>query len=84
MMNKAYIYQKINEILIEEFEVDEDVIRPDALFKESLDLDRLDYVDLVVIVKSYFGVKLMETDIERATTFQDFYNIIENVIKQKI
>lgn len=84
MMNKAYIYQKINEILIEEFEVDEDVIRPDALFKESLDLDRLDYVDLVVIVESYFGVKLMETDIERATTFQDFYNIIENVIKQKI
>lgn len=84
MMNKAYIYQKINEILIEEFEVDESVIRPDALFKESLDLDRLDYVDLVVIVESYFGVKLMETDIERATTFQDFYNIIENVIKQKI
>ena len=84
MMNKAYIYQKINEILIEEFEVDESVIRPDALFKESLDLDRLDYVDLVVIVESYFGVKLMETDIERVTTFQDFYNIMENVIKQKI
>lgn len=80
MMNKECIYQKINEILIEEFDVDEDVIRPEAFFKESLDLDRLDYVDLAVIVESNFGVKLMEADFEGVTTFQDFYNVIEQKI----
>ena len=76
-MDKAQIYQKINEILVEEFEVDEEVIRPEASLKESLDLDSLDYVDLVVIIESNFGVKLVEADFEAVDTFQDFYHVVE-------
>ena len=75
-MDSAQIYQKINEILVEEFEVDEDVIRPDASLKDSLDLDSLDYVDLVVIIESNFGVKLVEADFDAVDTFEDFYNIV--------
>ena len=75
-MDSAQIYQKINEILVEEFEVDEDVIRPDASLKDSLDLDSLDYVDLVVIIESNFGVKLVEADFDAVDTFADFYNIV--------
>lgn len=77
MMDKASIYQKINEILVEEFEVDEEIISPEASLKESLDLDSLDYVDLVVIIESNFGVKLVEADFEGVITFQDFYNVVE-------
>lgn len=77
MMDKASIYQKINEILIEEFEVDEQIISPEASLKESLDLDSLDYVDLVVIIESNFGVKLVEADFDDVVTFQDFYNVVE-------
>jgi len=76
-MDKACIPQKINEILIEEFEVDEEAIHPEASLKESLDLDRLDYVDLVVVIESSFGIKLVETDFDSVITFQDFYNAIE-------
>ncbi|WP_206367371.1 acyl carrier protein [Sphingobacterium sp. SGR-19] len=77
MMDKASIYQKINEILVEEFEVDEEIISPEASLKESLDLDSLDYVDLVVIIESNFGVKLVEADFDAVITFQDFYNVVE-------
>ncbi len=83
MMDKASIYQKINEILVEEFEVDEEVISPEASLKESLDLDSLDYVDLVVIIESNFGVKLVETDFDGVITFQDFYNIVEQKMTVK-
>ncbi|PRD48934.1 acyl carrier protein [Sphingobacterium haloxyli] len=76
-MDKASVYQKINEILVDEFEVDEQIISPEASLKESLDLDSLDYVDLVVIIESNFGVKLAEADFEGVVTFQDFYNIVE-------
>ncbi|PRD53951.1 acyl carrier protein [Sphingobacterium gobiense] len=76
-MDKASIYQKINEILVDEFEVDEEIISPEASLKESLDLDSLDYVDLVVIIESNFGVKLVEADFESVVTFQDFYNVVE-------
>lgn len=82
-MNKVSIHQKINEILIEEFEVDEEVISPDASLKESLDLDSLDYVDLVVIIESNFGVKLVEADFAEMVTFQDFYDVVERKVAAK-
>lgn len=82
-MSNADIKQKINEILIEEFEVDAEVIKPMAPLKESLDLDSLDYVDLVVLIEANFGVKLGEADFSGMTTFQDFYNVIEQKITTK-
>lgn len=74
------ILNKVNHILIEEFEVDEAVIQPEANLKESLDLDSLDYVDLVVLIESNFGVKLVEADFVNMVTFEDFYQIINSKI----
>ncbi|HLT65150.1 MAG TPA: phosphopantetheine-binding protein [Flavobacterium sp.] len=82
-MNIEEIVEKINDILIEEFEVDADIIEADKNLKETLDLDSLDYVDLVVIIESNFGVRLVESDFVGMNTFQDFYNIIENKIIAK-
>ncbi|RRA95153.1 acyl carrier protein [Paenimyroides viscosum] len=77
------IIEKVNEILVEEFEVDAEVIEADKNLKQTLDLDSLDYVDLVVIIESNFGVKLVEADFIDMVTFQDFYNIINNKIAAK-
>lgn len=83
-MNIEEIIDKVNEILVEEFEVDAEVIEADKNLKQTLDLDSLDYVDLVVIIESNFGVKLVEADFMGMVTFQDFYNIINNKIAAKI
>lgn len=77
------IIEKVNEILVEEFEVDAEVIEAGKNLKQTLDLDSLDYVDLVVIIESNFGVKLVEADFVGMVTFQDFYNIINNKIAAK-
>lgn len=82
-MDKSVIIEKINDFLIDEFEVDADVIAPDAVLKDTLGLDSLDYVDLVVTVESNFGVKLGEADFVGISTFQNFYDLIENKIKAK-
>lgn len=82
-MNNVEILKKINQILIEEFEVDADVIESSNNLKESLDLDSLDYVDLVVLIESNFGVKLGEADFVDIVTFQDFYDLIERKIAAK-
>lgn len=70
------IIAKINSFLIEEFEVEEDQISPDGNLKETLDLDSLDFVDLVVIIESNFGFKVNAEDFTGIVTFQDFYNYI--------
>lgn len=82
-MNKAAIIEKINGFLIEEFEVDGDDIQPEANLKETLGLDSLDYVDLVVSIESNFGVKLVEVDFIEIASFQSFYDLIENKLKLK-
>ncbi|MFD2726885.1 acyl carrier protein [Hyunsoonleella rubra] len=76
-MDKDVIVEKINDFLIDEFEVDEDDIAPDANLKDALDLDSLDFVDLVVAVESNFGVKLVGEDFVGMVVLQDFYDLIE-------
>ncbi|WP_299887301.1 phosphopantetheine-binding protein [uncultured Lacinutrix sp.] len=80
-MIKEDIVDKINLFLIDEFEVDENDIAPEANLKETLELDSLDFVDLVVAVESSFGVKLVAQDFVNVITLQDFYNLIENKLK---
>ncbi|WP_417290738.1 acyl carrier protein [Corallibacter sp.] len=77
-MNKEVIIEKINNFLIDEFEVEEDDISPEANLKDTLELDSLDFVDLVVAVESNFGVKLVGEDFVNVVSLQDFYNLIEN------
>ena len=49
-MERDEVIKIMNEFLIEEIEVDEDVISPDAHIKDDLEIDSLDFVDIVVIV----------------------------------
>ncbi len=77
-MNKEVIVAKINAFLVDEFEVEQEDIVPAADLKETLELDSLDFVDLVVAVESNFGVKLVGEDFEGVTTLQHFYDLIAN------
>jgi acyl carrier protein len=77
-MNKEVIIEKINDFLIDEFEVEAEDISPEANLKETLELDSLDFVDLVVAVESNFGVKLVGEDFVNVVSLQDFYNLIDN------
>lgn len=76
-MTKQTIIEKINDFLIEDFEVEEEELEPSANLKDTIGLDSLDFVDLVVAVESNFGVKLVGEDFVNVITLQDFYNLIE-------
>ena len=74
IMTKEEIIEKIKEFLVEEFEVDVTKIEPEANMRETLDLDSLDYVDLVVVIESNFGFKVVGEDFVNIHTFQNFYD----------
>ena len=77
-MEKTEIIEKINGFLVEEFEVELSTISPEANLQETLNLDSLDYVDLVVVIESNFGFKVSGEDFVGIKTFSDFYNYIES------
>lgn len=82
-MTKDIVIEKINEFLVEEFEVDESVIEPTASLQDTLELDSLDYVDLVVVIENNFGFKVTGEDFKSITTYQDFYDLIFEKVSAK-
>lgn len=73
---KADVIANINEFLADEFEVDIDTITPEANLAQTLNLDSLDYIDLVVVTESNFGFKVKAEDFPGIKTFDDFYNYV--------
>ena len=84
MMSKEEIIDKMIHFMVDEFEVDAADIQSDANLKDTLGLDSLDYVDLVVSIESNFGVKLVEADFVGIASFQSFYDLVENKMKLKL
>ena len=79
-MDKNTIINKVNDFLIDEFEVEAEDIQLDANLKDTLELDSLDYVDLVVSVESNFNVKLDAEDFINVVTLENFYDLIEGKV----
>lgn len=82
-MQNEEIISKINEFLVEEFEVEEEKIQPDANLMETLELDSLDLVDLVVIIEKNFGFKVKGEEFADIRTFQNFYDYVINRVNTK-
>ena len=82
-MEKEQIISIINEFLVEDFEVEEQLIKPESNLKDTLDLDSLDYVDLVVSIESHFGFKVKAEDFATMITINDFYEYVSNKVQEK-
>lgn len=70
----------VNEFLIEEFEADAADIVGGENMHDALDLDSLDYVDLVVLIDENFGFKTTSEDFQTIKTFDDFYDFISSKV----
>lgn len=74
------IITQTNSWLSEEFEVDISTLTPDAILKDALDLDSLDYVDIVAGIESNFGFKVKTEDFKSIITLQNFYDFIQSKV----
>lgn len=76
-MTRKEIEQKVNDFLVDEFEIEADKIQGASRLKEDLGIDSLDLVDLVVVVKKIFGFKIDLKEMKDVKTLDDFYAYIE-------
>ena len=76
-MKREEIEEKVTNFLIDDLEVDEAVIAPDAKLKDDLGIDSLDFVDIVVIVERNFGFKIKPEEMAGVVTLSDFCDYIE-------
>ena len=83
-METASIIEKINSFLVSEFEVDPAKIQPAANLRDTLELDSLDYIDLVVVIESTFGFKVKPEDFTNIDTFKSFYDYVIQRVGEKV
>lgn len=56
---------------------------PEANLRQTLELDSLDYVDLVVVIENNFSFKVKQEDFIQINSFQDFYTYIISRVQAK-
>ncbi len=81
-MNREEIIETTKRFLSEEFEVEKEAILGANNLKETLGLDSLDYVDLVVVIEENFGFKVTGEDFKGIVSFDDFFNLVESKLAQ--
>lgn len=79
-MTKQEIIQKVNALLVEEFEIAEELLAPEASLKQDLEIDSLDFVDIVVLIDREFGFKPQAAELKTVKTLGEFYDYIETHI----
>ena len=57
-MQRAEIIDKVNDFLIDEFEIEESALETDAHLIDDLGIESLDFVDIVVTIEKEFGFKV--------------------------
>ena len=81
-MTKQEIIDKTNAFLVDEYEKDPAMLKPEARFREDLDLNSLDYMDLMVTVKREFDIMPAPTEMNLVVTLGDFYDFIEKQLNE--
>ena len=76
-MEREAIIEKVNHFLIEDIEIEEELIEPDASLTKDLGIDSLDVVDIIVIIEQVFGVKIKGEELKDVKTLGSFYDFIE-------
>ncbi|MBO5593414.1 MAG: acyl carrier protein [Prevotella sp.] len=79
-MSREEIEEKVKAFLIDDLEIDEENIFPEAKLKEDMGIDSLDYVDIVVIVEKNFGFKIKPQEMSTVKTLSQFYDYIESKV----
>ena len=82
MKTKEDVFAKLQEILVDLFEIEESDITLEANFYEELDIDSIDAVDLVVKLKEITGKKIQPEEFKSARTVQDVVDAVYGLINE--
>ncbi len=67
-MNREEIFAKVKALIVEQLGVDEDKVTLEANFREDLEADSLDLVELIMAFEEEFGGEISDEEAQEITT----------------
>jgi acyl carrier protein len=70
-------FEKLQEIIADELDVDKDEVKPEAKLIDDLGADSLSIVELQMSIEDESGVKIPKEDVQKLITVQDIFDAIK-------
>lgn len=80
-MTNEEVFSKLKDILVKDFDIDESLVKPEALIAEDLDLDSIDAVEMIVKIKPFINGKIGPEDFKAIKTVDDVVKLIQPMTK---
>jgi acyl carrier protein len=77
------VYAKVKDIVVELLEVDPEEVTPDANFRDTLEADSLDLVELLMAFEDEFGATIPDEDVKQINTVGDAVAYIEKRMQEE-
>jgi acyl carrier protein len=74
-------YSEIKQVIVELLNVDEAKVTPQAKFREDLEADSLDLVELIMAFEDKFGGEISDEDAQNILTVSDAINYVDSHMK---
>ncbi|MBN6205954.1 acyl carrier protein [Ralstonia pickettii] len=75
----ADVFDRVKEIIVDRLDVEEDKVTLEASFKDDLEADSLDVVELVMELEDEFDMEIADEEAEKINTVGDAVNYINSV-----
>ncbi|SEP56303.1 acyl carrier protein [Piscibacillus halophilus] len=74
----ADVFDRVKQIIVERLDVDEAKVTKEASFKDDLEADSLDVVELVMELEDEFDMEISDEDAEKIQTVGDAVDYIDS------
>lgn len=81
-MDKQEIFEKLQDIMVDIFEIEREKITLTANLYQDLDIDSIDAVDLAVEVRELTGKRINPDDFKQVRTMQDLVDTADKMFNQ--
>jgi len=72
------IFEKVKAIIIEQLGADEAKVTMDASFRDDLEADSLDLVELIMAFEEEFGGEISDEEAQKITTVREAVDYLES------
>ena len=76
-MSEEEIFNKIKDMIADNFDVDKDKITENTNFKDDLDADSIDLVEFILQLEDEFGAEIPDDEAEKIKTIGDAVSYIK-------
>ncbi len=71
------VFERVKNIIVEQLGVDPDKVTPEARFREDLEADSLDLVELIMAFEEEFGGEISDEEAQKISTVGEAVAYIE-------